>query len=192
MRGAGLACALLLAVAARAETPAAREQALVEETKAVALGMQQQIAARLRAYLEADDVEGALAVCSAVAENAASRASRERGWRIARVSLKPRNPLVGFADPWEQRALLDFDERRARGEDPAQMERFEIVHEPAGRFLRYVKALPVAPLCMNCHGPSETLRPQVRAALQKEYPLDRATGFSVGQIRGGLAVKRPL
>ncbi|HEU5176129.1 MAG TPA: DUF3365 domain-containing protein [Burkholderiales bacterium] len=187
-----LACALLIAFGARAEAPDPQLKALVEDTKAVALGMQQHIAARLKAELEAGGIEGALAVCTAVAESAASRASRERGWRIARVSLKPRNALVGFADPWEQRALLDFESRRARGEDPAQMEHFEIVNEPAGRYLRYLKALPVMPLCMNCHGPSDTLKPEIRAALQKEYPLDRATGFSVGQIRGGLAVKRPL
>lgn len=188
----GILCALLAASTAHAQAPGEQLQALVEETKAVALGMQQQIAARLRAELEAGGVEGALAVCSTVAESAASRASRERGWRIARVSLKPRNPLVGFPDPWEQRALLDFERRRARGEDPVLMEHFEIVEEPAGRFLRYVKALPVMPLCMNCHGPLDSLKPEVRDALQKDYPLDRATGFSVGQIRGGLAVKRPL
>lgn len=187
-----VACALLLASSALAQGSDTGLQALVEETKAVALGMQQHIAARLKAELEAGDVEGALAVCTAVAESTASRASRERGWRISRVSLKPRNPLVGFPDPWEQQALLDFDRRRARGEDPMQMERYEVVNEPAGRFLRYVKALPVVPLCMSCHGAAESLKPEVRAALQKEYPLDRATGFSVGQIRGGLAVKRPL
>ena len=188
--------ALILAVLA---TPVAvafgqprDEKALLEETKAVALGMQQQIAARLKAELESGGPEAALAVCSSVAEATASRVSRERGWRIARVSLKPRNPLVGFPDPWEQQALIDFDARQAKGEDPAQMERAEIVTEPSGRFLRYVKALPMLPLCMNCHGPHETLKPEIGNALQREYPSDRATGFTPGQIRGGLAVKRPL
>lgn len=180
----------ILALPLAAQEPEAR--ALIEETKAVALGMQQRIAARLHAELEAGGVEGAFAVCTSVAEATASRASRERGWRIARVSLKPRNPLVGSPDPWEQIVLIDFNARLARGEDPAQMEHFEIVNEPAGRFLRYVKALPVTPLCMNCHGPYETLKPEIRAALRREYPGDRAVGFSAGQIRGALVVKRPL
>ena len=132
------------------------------------------------------------AALTTVAEATAGRVSRERGWRVARVSLRARNPLIGLADPWEQRVLLDFTARQAKGEDAVPMEQSEIVTEPAGRYLRYLKALPVAPLCMNCHGPENTLKPEVRAALQREYPGDRATGFTVGQVRGGLTVKRPL
>lgn len=167
-------------------------RALVEQTKAVALGMQQHMVSRMRAELKKGDLEGAFAVCTTVAEATASRVSREHGWRVVRVSLRPRNPLVGFADTWEQRVLLDFEARQARGEDPAAMEHFEIVDEPSGRFLRYLKALPVGPVCMGCHGPEENLKPEISAALKREYPGDAAAGYRPGQIRGGLAVKRPL
>lgn len=184
--------AFALAVSAGVQAQDAETRRLVEETKAVALGMQQQIATRLRAEIDKGGVEAAIAVCSTVAEATAGRVSRERGWRVARVSLRARNPLIGLADPWEQRVLLDFTARQAKGEDAVPMEQSEIVTEPAGRYLRYLKALPVAPLCMNCHGPENTLKPEVRAALQREYPGDRATGFTVGQVRGGLTVKRPL
>lgn len=167
------------------------EEVLIEETKAVALGMYQQIATRLVAELESGPPEAALAVCASVAEATAALVSRERGWRIARVSLKPRNPLL-YPDAWEQQALIDFVARRARGEDPEEMERAAVVAEPSGRFVRYIKALHMMPLCMECHGPYDTLKPEIGAALQREYPSDRATDFKTGQIRGGLAVKRPL
>jgi hypothetical protein len=175
--------------AASQETASAQ---LVEETKAVALGLQQRIAGRLKEELERGGPEGAIAVCANIAQASAARVSRERGWRVSRVSLRARNALIGDPDPWEQRALLDFTARAARGEDASAMEFHEIVNEPAGRYLRYMKALPVVPLCMNCHGPAETLNPGVREALAREYPNDRATGFAVGMIRGGLTVKRPL
>lgn len=167
------------------------EKLVVQETREVALGMYQQLAARLVAELKSGPPDAALAVCATVAEGMAARASAERGWRIARVSLKPRNPMFG-GDNWEREALADFTARRVRGEDPDQMERVEIVTEPSGRFVRYIKALHMLPLCMECHGPYDTLKPEIGAALRREYPADRATDFRTGQIRGGLAVKRPF
>jgi Protein of unknown function (DUF3365) len=47
-------------------------------------------------------------------------------------------------------------------------------------------------LCTNCHGPADALSTAVKARLQAEYPHDKATGYSVGQIRGAVTVKRPL
>jgi hypothetical protein len=32
----------------------------------------------------------------------------------------------------------------------------------------------------------------VRARLATEYPHDKATGYSAGQIRGAISIKRPL
>jgi hypothetical protein len=32
----------------------------------------------------------------------------------------------------------------------------------------------------------------VKARLQAEYPLDQATGYSVGDLRGAVVIKRPL
>jgi hypothetical protein len=67
-----------------------------------------------------------------------------------------------------------------------------VVEEPQGRHFRYMKAIPVQPLCVACHGPAETLSPAVRERLAKEYPHDRATGYSPGQVRGAIAVKKRI
>jgi hypothetical protein len=103
--------------------------------------------------------------------------SRKTGWRISAVSLKPRNPALGAPDAWEQRILLDFDRRVAKGEKAENLEFSEIVSEPQGRF---------------CHGKAESLAPSVKAQLAIDYPFDRATGFSAGQVYGIVAIKRPL
>lgn len=54
-----------------------------------------------------------------------------------------------------------------------------------------MKALPVQPLCINCHGPAEQLSPAVKQQLQTHYPQDRGTGYAVGQIRGAMTIRKP-
>ena len=55
-----------------------------------------------------------------------------------------------------------------------------------------MKALPTQGLCLNCHGSEDKMAPEVKARLSELYPNDKATGYSEGQIRGALTVKRPL
>ncbi len=119
-----------------------------------------------------------------------SNLSRQKGWRISRVSLKPRNPALGEPDAWEQRALLNFEQRQARGDPASSLEFSEIVSEPAGPSFRFIRALTLQPLCMSCHG--DNLTEAVKAQLDVEYPSDRAVGYKPGQVRGAITIKRPL
>ena len=61
-----------------------------------------------------------------------------------------------------------------------------------GNEYRFVKALPVQPLCLSCHGPADQLSPAIKAALGQNYPNDRAIGYSEGQIRGVISVRKTL
>jgi len=166
--------------------------ALTGEAREAAVVLQKTLAGKLLAELQTGGPEAAIAVCKTLAPQAAGDLSRERGWRVTRVSLRVRNPVLGSPDPWEQRVLADFDARAARGEKPDALETGEIVNEPQGRYFRYARALPVAPLCLNCHGAAERMPAGVRERVAKEYPHDRATGYREGQIRGAISVKRPL
>lgn len=183
---------LLLCLAATPATQAADTPKLAEDARSTALAMQKELGGKLMKELQAKGAEGAIAVCSTIAPNAALEISRAKGWKVSRVSLKPRNALLGPADAWEQKVLMDFDARAAKGENPGALEHFEVVDEPAGRAFRYMKALPVAPLCVNCHGASDALAPAIREQLAKDYPSDRATGYTPGQIRGAITIRRPL
>ena len=131
-------------------------------------------------------------VCRQFAPELAGQLSRETGWRVARVSLRTRNPLLGTPDPWEQKALAEFDRRAAAGEKPDTLEFAEVVEEPAGRYFRYLKAIPVGPLCVTCHGSKDQMAPFMVEEIEKQYPHDRATGYTPGQVRGGVTVKRRL
>lgn len=152
----------------------------------------QQTGAALKKELAASGPEGAIGVCKQVAPEIAGNLSRTNGVRVARVSLKVRNAVLGHPDAWEQAVLADFDRRAAAGEKPDAMEHAAIVSEPAGRYFRYMKAIPVQPMCLACHGSPDALAPAIVEKLATEYPKDRATGYSPGQIRGAVTVKRLL
>ena len=154
-----------------------------------------ELAARLGGAMQKEMATGgptaAIKVCKDLAPAITSDISLKTGMRVTRVSLKTRDPLLGSPDAWEQKVLIDFDVR-AKKEDPANLEYAEVVTEPQGKFLRYMKAIPVQPVCLTCHGALETLAPQVKERLSAEYPHDKATGYSAGQLRGAFSIKKTL
>ena len=180
----------LFAVAASAHAQTADD--FLAASRAVSAQLIQQLGAQLKQELAKGGPEGAIGVCSEAAPAIAGQLSRRSGARVARVSLKTRNPLLGTPDAWEQAVLVEFDRRVAAGEKPETLEYSETVIEPQGRYFRYMKAIPVQPLCLTCHGTDAMIAPEVAQRLQREYPHDRARGYTVGQIRGAVTVKRPL
>lgn len=169
----------------------ANDDALVAETKKTAMGIPPKLLAMLQAEIEKGNFSGAIDACTDKAPKMAAAASQSTGWAIRRVSLKNRNPKA-TPDAWEQAALQDFDKRSSAGESPATLEKVEFVNEGSSRTLRYIKALPTQGLCLNCHGATESMSPEVKAQIAKSYPNDLAVGYREGQIRGALTIKRPL
>lgn len=165
---------------------------LVASSRAMSAQLVQRLGGELKQELARGSPAGAIGVCRESAPAIAGSLSRDSGARVTRVSLKTRNPLLGTPDAWEQAVLVEFDRRAAAGEKPETMEFFETVTEPQGRYFRYMKAIPVQPLCLTCHGTAETIAPEVAQHLGTDYPHDRAVGYTPGQIRGAVTVKRPL
>lgn len=181
--------AILVSLAVTATTVHADPTA---DARAIASQLIQKLGGALKQEMARGGPENAVSVCRDIAPSLAGDLSRSSGSRVARVSLKVRNPLLGQPDTWEQQVLADFDRRAASGEKAEFLERAEIVEEPQGRYFRYMKALPVLPLCLSCHGGDETVAPQVKAKLALEYPHDRAFGYVMGQIRGAVTIKQPI
>ena len=165
----------------------AGDDAMLGEARKVATTLPPKLLAALQEEISKSGPEGAILVCKDMAPKMAGEISRQTGWKIKRVSLKARNDARAIPDAWEKAALEDFDKRVAAGESPAQLEKGEKVDNE----YRYVKALPVQPLCLSCHGPVDQLTPAVKSALAQHYPNDLATGYSVGQIRGAISVRKP-
>ena len=163
-----------------------------EESRAVALPFLKQLAAENRKTISESGPESAIKVCKDIAPNMAGYISRQNGWKLTRVSLKVRNPLLGTPDAWEQKNLREFEDLAAKGEKAETMEVAEIVQEPAGKYFRFMKAISMQPGCIACHGNTEQIPDNIKARLREEYPHDKATGYSVGQIRGAVSIKRPI
>lgn len=177
---------LLAATAASAD-----EARLIEEARQVATAVPPKLLAVLTQEIQSAGPAGAIDVCKEKAPKMAAEASAKTGWQIRRVSLKNRNPKAA-PDAWEEAVLKDFDRRAAAGENPAGLEKGETVTMDGKPVNRYMRALPTQELCLNCHGSAEQIQPDTAAKLKALYPADKATGFSVGQIRGAMTIRRAL
>ena len=136
----------------------------------------------------------AINVCSEIAPEIASSISRDTGWMVRRVTTRTRNPLA-TPDDWELEELRQFEKNLAKGTPAPELEASRIRRESGDReYFRYMKAIVLPPPdmapCMACHG--ETLDPAIQAILNEQYPHDRATGYSPGDLRGAFSVKRLL
>ena len=181
--------AALFALSAFASS--AQDPVWVADARKVAGSVPPKLIAVLNDEIAKGGPEGAIAVCRDKAPELAKAASAESGWAIRRVSLKNRNPKA-VPDAWERAALEDFDRRAAGGESPATIEKAEVVVVDGKETYRYMKALPVQPLCVACHGSAEQLSPALKEKLKAVYPDDKGVGYSPGQIRGAITLKKPV
>ena len=162
---------------------------LMEQARVTTTELVQALGAALKKELAAGGPENAISVCRELAPGLAGELSRRTGGPVRRVSLRTRNPLLGEPDAWEQDQLRDFEVRLSNGENAGEIEIAQTVTEPAGRYFRYMKALPVQPLCLTCHGSEQKISESIRARLSQDYPHDRAVGYSAGQLRGAVSIK---
>lgn len=178
---------LVLAAAAPLAAPEA-ELALARETAKSLMGQTKNL---LEAQLKENGPVAAIGSCSQVALQMAEQ-RQQAGWRVRRVSLKPRN-AADKPDSWERRQLRSLArEHAARPLDPA-FERYEVVNEGGRATLRYLKpiVMPAEP-CLKCHGSAADIPAEVAAELKRRYPKDVATGYRAGDLRGAVSVSIPL
>lgn len=166
----------------------ASDDPLLGEARNVAATLPPKLLVALQGEIARTGPEGAISVCKDMAPKVAGEISQQTGWKVKRVSLKARNEARALPDSWERAALEEFDKRAAAGESPASMEKGEKV----GNEYRFVRALPVQPLCLSCHGLAAQLSPAIKARLSEHYPNDRAIGYSEGQIRGAISIRKSL
>ena len=187
---AALLTAGLILTPVAAQTAPASAMPWVADAQAVAMSVPPKLLTVLQEEMQRSGPEGAIAVCRDKAPAMARAASERSGWNLRRVSLRNRNPKA-VPDAWERATLEDFDRRAAAGEAPARLERAELVTEGTQSVQRYMRALPTADLCLNCHGTPDRLSDAVRARLKALYPDDQAVGYRSGEIRGAITLRRP-
>jgi hypothetical protein len=139
--------------------------------------------------LSTGSFEGAVAACATKAQAKTADYRRASGNDIRRVSLRRRNP-ANEPDAYEHRVLESFDRLPVEARPGA--EHWELVRAGAREELRYLKPLVTNTMCLTCHGEKAEIPPAVQAVIAAEYPDDRATGFSAGDVRGAVSVRIPL
>jgi hypothetical protein len=133
--------------------------------------------AELTAALDAGGPASAIPVCKERAPAIANEVSRDMGLKIGRTSHRLRNP-ENAPPAWAAQLVAE------RASEPAYA-------ELGGGALGILHPIKAAPPCLSCHGEQEKIAPDVEAALARNYPSDRATGFRAGDLRGWFWIEVP-
>ena len=180
---------LLPLVSIMPQTLLAENTKLTQEASAIAKQFLGQLKPELKKGLTKGGPSHAIEVCHTKAPKIAFDLSQKTGWDINRVSLKPRGENAS-PDLWERTVLTSFNSKLASGADIKTLEQGAIIEVGGKKTFRYMKAIPTGKVCLKCHGTS--LAKGTKETLQKLYPDDKATGFSLGQIRGAFSFKKEL
>jgi hypothetical protein len=172
-----------IAAAAEPDDWPARSRALADQLTG-------QLKVELQQALQAGGPVAAIEVCRTRAPALAAQLSQESGAQVGRTALRVRNP-ANAPDELERKVLLQFAEEMAAAESPPPSPpeaEFDLATSH-GVEHRYLRAIPLQPPCVLCHG--KAIAPDVAAAIQRHYPEDSATGFEPGELRGAVTVRWP-
>jgi cytochrome c553 len=178
---------ILCAIASPAMSASAKDSQA--EARAAIAAFGNELKAELMAAMQAGGPLNAIEVCATRAPAIAESVSIDSGMQLSRVSLRNRNPGNAPAD-WQASVLRDFEQRLAAGETAESLSWQEVADSSGRQEFRLMKAIPTAPLCLQCHG--ETIAPAVAKKIEELYPEDKATGFREGDIRGAFVVTKWL
>ncbi len=162
-----------LAAQQRKETPRDAQKRAVAAKDALF----KQLSTRLMDVIQKQGPAAAIEVCRSEAPEIATSVSKRYGVKMGRTSFKTRNPS-NQAPQWANPLI------EKRVEDPT------FVSLPEGK-TGALLPIVLKSKCVTCHGPKEQLAKDVRAALQRLYPDDQATGFAEGDLRGWFWVEVP-
>jgi hypothetical protein len=173
--------------------PAGLDNVTVEETRAIAHELLNQLGQKLKSTMSTQGPEAAVSVCKEASPSIAKTLSAKHGAQMTRVGTRIRNPSMGTPNQWQKDALMQFESRLAQGEAPATLEYWKVVDIDNGkRELHYAKAIMIQPLCLSCHGAASEIPTSLSEKIRIEYPQDQATGYTVGELRGAVVVNRKL
>lgn len=175
---------LVFTVNSRADQKSELQQAR-EATAAFAAALKSELVAAM----QTGGPVAAIEVCNTRAPAISERLSMERGMALSRVSFRNRNPGNAPSE-WQARVLDTFSERMQAGEEVASLSWHDVADTNGGKEFRFMKAIPTASICLQCHGVA--IAPEVAAKLADLYPEDKATGFREGDLRGAFVVTRKL
>jgi len=178
-------CLVMLAMDCGSDQQADSIQTEIDKAKAAIMELAVALKTELKGAMQAGGLVAAIGVCNTQAMPITQKVASEQGLLLSRVSLKNRNP-ANLPNEWQNAVLEDFEQQKAAGKNIGSLVWSETVEVDGKQEFRFMKAIPADPVCLNCHGAD--LSPDVNQILADLYPLDRATGYRDGDIRGAFVV----
>ena len=105
---------------------------------------------------------------------------------VRRAALRVRNP-ANAPDDTDRSVLEDWLASWNPTAPPKPVLK-EFTDDDGTKELRYYRPVPVIATCLACHGTGDEILPDVRTAIERDYPQDQATGFKEGDLRGAIVV----
>jgi hypothetical protein len=163
------------------------EKALVMGNE-ISTEAQEQLMSTLRKAIDEKGIAGAVEFCNAEALSIVKSVGKEYGVEVRRVSNRYRNPADQPRD--DEEALLgayEYNQETGQSSEP------NIQKLQNGEVLLYTRAINIpGQFCLNCHGdPNGDINPAVLDKIKELYPNDKATGHTVGDLRGMWSVRIP-
>jgi hypothetical protein len=192
----GAAAAVLLALAVAGATTPSTIPTNVESaggvSRATVIGKQASDALfsaliqELSGAIAAGGTEGAIDICGARAQQIADSLSVTLGVSVKRVSERYRNP-ADMPSAVERAVLARF------AVVGGEMDTVFVASAGDSLAYRYMRPIYIrSTVCLECHGDPERMEPGVLQKIKGRYPDDRATGYSLGDLRGAVTVGIPL
>ncbi|MCB0359385.1 MAG: DUF3365 domain-containing protein [Bdellovibrionales bacterium] len=165
------------------------ETQLAKKATAIGAAASDELLSELKAALTSALATGgpvhAIEFCSSQAIPLTQSLSKKYGdmVTVARTSSQVRNP-ANAPDALDRKALNQAAKDLQKGD----LSDFVLLEED-NRTARFYRPITTGALCLTCHGMQADIPSEVRSALQRTYPDDRATGYRLGDLRGLIRVR---
>ena len=183
MTGALLSC-LIVAMHGQAErqwptypinqAPAELKPA-IQRADLVIISIQNATSTELTSALASGGPGDAIQVCHMSATALIQRIGSQEGITAGRTSARLRTP-ANAPRPWAAPIVKQYADVKA-----ASVNGFVV---DLGDKVGVMRPIAHRAICSPCHGVDQKLNPQVREELKDRYPVDRATGYRDGDLRG--------
>lgn len=147
----------------------------------------QRLSGELSTAMASGGPTAAVLVCKDRAPEVAAEIELTTGVDIERTALRFRN-TANAPDEWEAEMMAAFAARRVNGEEWKDMSATRI----DGEQLRWMRPIPLGPMCVACHGEDTQIAQDTRRVLLDAYPEDEAVGFRSGELRGAFTARVPI
>lgn len=120
----------------------------------------------------------AVEFCNLQASGLVDSLNAEFDCKISRITDKNRNPENHLGTKTDRQIWAYF----------SNIQQHEELHDTLvqnkEKITYYKPILTAMPACLQCHGPAEEIEPETYKKIQNLYPEDKATGYSLNELRG--------